>query len=408
MRVQTDGDNSGQAVHWSGDGNQVALLLRAIDNKDRWIAEVDLAAGRLVPMHRLRDPAWISWDFNELGWLPGSPAALWYLSEESGWSQLYLRSGTKSRQLTSGRQCVEHVAATRDGRFLYYTANPGDPSVFEIHRVEIATGRSEQVTRLGGQNAFLLSPDETQLVVTHSTALEPPELYLCDSAPGGMARRLTHSTTPAFDAIAWTMPRFVDVPSRHGAGAIRSRVYLPESGDGSAVIFIHGAGYLQDAHAGWSGYFREFMFASILTREGHVVIDPDYRGSAGYGSAWRTAIHRNMGGPELEDLADCIEYLAKEHGVDRARVGAWGGSYGGFLVLMSMFKKPEMLACGAALRPVTDWAHYNQPYTSDILETPELAPDAYRRSSPIEFIQPPARKKFTDHSPKFLRSGFRE
>lgn len=379
-----------QGIAWNKLGTRVALSIFSADNKDRWIAEVDLGKHALRPLHRLHDPAWISWSGNDMGWL-GTGEALWFLSEETGWSQLYLSSvsSKRPRQLTFTRQCVQHPSPTRDGRWIYFEANPANAGVFEVHRVDVATGRAEQVTRLGGLNSFLLSPDEAHLLVTHSEATAPRELVLTDSAPGGLARTLTHSTTPEFDAISWTTPRFVDVPSRHGAGAIHARVIVPsgpppESGR-RAVIFIHGAGYLQDAHEGWSDYFREYMFANLLAREGYVVIDPDYRASAGYGRSWRTAIHRNMGEPELDDLEDSIDWLVKEHGVDRERVGAWGGSYGGFLVLMAMFKRPDMLACGAALRPVTDWAHYNHPYTSDILETPTLAPEAYRRSSPIEW-----------------------
>jgi dipeptidyl aminopeptidase/acylaminoacyl peptidase len=151
------------------------------------------------------------------------------------------------------------------------------------------------------------------------------------------------------------------------------------------VVFAHGAGYLQNAHQGWSSYFREFMFHTLLTRRGYLVLDPDYRASAGYGRAWRTAIYRQMGTPELEDLEDAVAWLAAEHGVDRRAVGLYGGSYGGFLTLMALFQRPELFAVGAALRPVTDWAHYNHEYTSNILNTPAVDPEAFERSSPIEF-----------------------
>lgn len=376
-------------IEWNRPGTHVAVQFRAADNKDRWIATIDLAKHALVPLHREHDEAWVSWDSGAFGWL-GDGETLWFLSEETGFTHISIRRmGEKAaRRLTSGRQVVGSVVPTRDGTSLYFVANPGNPGIHEVHRVEVATGRAEQVSRLGGRNAFVMSPDESKLLVSHSDATHPPELWIQDSAPGGLARRITDSRSPDFAAIAWAAPRFVDIPSRHGAGSIRARLILPDdSPDGGrpAVIFIHGAGYLQDAHEGWSSYSREFMFATLLARRGYVVLDLDYRGSAGYGRAWRTAIHRDMGGPELEDLADAIGWLATRHGVDRARVGAFGGSYGGFLVLMTMFRQPELLACGAALRPVTDWAHYNHGYTSNILETPDLAPDAYRRSSPIEW-----------------------
>ncbi|HKX45210.1 MAG TPA: prolyl oligopeptidase family serine peptidase, partial [Planctomycetota bacterium] len=173
-----------------------------------------------------------------------------------------------------------------------------------------------------------------------------------------------------------------------GGAAVHARLTLPPPGAPDvgrpAVLFAHGAGYLQNAHRGWSSYVRETLFHSLLAHRGVVVLDMDYRASAGYGRDWRTAIHRDMGRPELEDLLAGVDWLAAEHGVDPARVGIYGGSYGGFLVLTALFRAPGRFAAGAALRPVTDWAHYNDAYTANILETPELDPDAYARSSPIE------------------------
>jgi len=172
---------------------------------------------------------------------------------------------------------------------------------------------------------------------------------------------------------------------------VRARVYTPPgwSADGSypAVAFVHGAGYLQNVVRGWSPYWHEFMFHTLLTRRGYVVIDMDYRGSSGYGRDWRTAIYRQMGWPEVEDYEDGIAWLVAHKAVDPARVGVYGGSYGGFFTFMAMFTRPELFAAGAALRPVSDWAHYNHGYTSNILNTPEVDPEAYRKSSPIEYAE---------------------
>src|SRR5690606_40768872 len=84
-----------------------------------------------------------------------------------------------------------------------------------------------------------------------------------------------------------------------------------------AVMSVHGAGYLHNIHKGWSTYFREFMSHNILVRKGYVVIDMDYRGSAGYGRDWRTAIYRQMGHPELVDCLDGIKWRTDNRSVDR-------------------------------------------------------------------------------------------
>lgn len=129
------------------------------------------------------------------------------------------------------------------------------------------------------------------------------------------------------------------------------------------------------------------MFHNYLVDNGYTVLDIDYRGSAGYGRDWRTAIYRRMGGPDLSDNVDGAKYLAEKHGVDEGKIGIYGGSYGGFITLMALFITPDVFAAGAALRSVTDWAHYNHPYTSNILNTPVLDSIAYRRSSPIYFAE---------------------
>ena len=150
-------------------------------------------------------------------------------------------------------------------------------------------------------------------------------------------------------------------------------------------MFVHGAGYLQNVHHWWSSYEHEYMFNHFLMEHGYLVIDIDYRGSAGYGRDWRTAIYRHMGGKDLDDHVDAAKFIVSQYGVDPKRIGLYGGSYGGFITLMAMFTAPDTFAAGAALRPVTDWAHYNNGYTANILNLPQKDEDAYKKSSPIYF-----------------------
>ncbi len=157
--------------------------------------------------------------------------------------------------------------------------------------------------------------------------------------------------------------------------------------NGPAVIFVHGAGYLQNAHKWWSSYFREYMFHNLLVDKGYTVLDIDYRGSAGYGRDWRTAIYRYMGGKDLSDQVDGAQYLVDKHNVAAENIGIYGGSYGGFITLMALFTQPEVFGAGAALRSVTDWAHYNHGYTANILNTPVSDSLAYVKSSPIYYAE---------------------
>ena len=376
-------------VLWSEDGSRVALQLFSDDNKDRWIAIATPGAATVTTLMHESDPAWLGWRFTDFGWMKDG-RELWYLSESSGYSHLYLQApGGTRRALTQGPFEVDRPLLARDGRSFFLSANRNAPGNYEAYRVRVDSPELEALTASGGMTYALPSPDEKQLLLTSSWATRPPELFVQAARAGAAPKALTTTTSAAFTAVAWSVPEIVRIPSTHFAGTLQARVYTPAGrtpgSPSPAVVFIHGAGYLQNAHQGWSDYYREFMFHTLLTRAGYVVLDLDYRASAGYGRDFRTAIYRQMGEPELDDLADGVAWLVANRGVDAGRVGTYGGSYGGFLTMMALFKRPELFAAGAALRPVTDWAHYNHGYASAILNTPEVDPEAYRRSSPIEF-----------------------
>ena len=208
-----------------------------------------------------------------------------------------------------------------------------------------------------------------------------------ENLPAKTPMQITNkSTSEEFKSYTWREPKMVTLGASDGA-TIYGRLYEPDAAkkNGAAVIFVHGAGYLQNVHYWWSSYFREYMFNNLLTDKGYTVIDVDYRASSGYGRNWRTGIYRYMGGKDLDDNVDAIKYLIKVYGIDSNRVGMYGGSYGGFITLMTLFTKPDVIKAGAALRPVTDWAHYNHGYTSNILNEPFTDSLAYARSSPINF-----------------------
>jgi dipeptidyl aminopeptidase/acylaminoacyl peptidase len=379
------------SVKWQRNGEDVAFMLEAWDNKDRWIATVDFDKKRFVTQHRLSDSAWINYAFNRYGWL-NNTSTLFYLSEESGHSHLYLKAIDEDAvALTQGNYVVNDLTLTHDDQFIYYTANKKHPGIYEVYRVDTQTGEQTEMTALEGLTSYVLSPDEQHLLLTHSKVTQPPELYLTSVTPDDSANRITDTVSAEFKALPWTAPQIVAIPSSNTEQPIYSRVYLPDNhmqGEArKAVVFNHGAGYLQNAHMGWSSYFREFMFHSMLAQQGYVVLDMDYRASKGYGRDWRTAIYRQMGKPETEDLVDGVNWLVNNANVDRQRIGTYGGSYGGFLTFMALFKEPDLFQSGAALRPVSDWAHYNTAYTSNILNLPSIDPIAYERSSPIYFAE---------------------
>ncbi len=376
-------------IGWSDDGASALLAAFTPDYEWRYLGTVGDSGGVRV-VEALRDSAWVGGPCgNCMGFL--RDGRFWYASEASGYAHLYSvnADGSGRTALTSGKWEVERAELSPDGTsFLLHTSEES-PYVRHAYRMAVTGGPRTKLTRAHGGHSVVLSPDGRRQADIFSTANQPPELYVA-SADGAGAVARTVSTSPAFRAATWLKPAIVQVPASDGA-AVPARIYRPQDvgaqANGAAVIFVHGAGYLHNVHDFWSSYAREYMFHHLLASKGYVVLDIDYRASAGYGRDWRTAIYRFMGGRDLQDHVDGSRYLQKEFGIDAERIGIYGGSYGGFITLMALFNAPKEFGAGAALRSVTDWSHYNEGYTGGILNHPQEDTLAFRRSSPIYFAE---------------------
>jgi dipeptidyl aminopeptidase/acylaminoacyl peptidase len=382
----------------SEDGKLVVASARSADNKDRWFVTLDPASGKSKVIDTLHDEAWI----RELGFGGSSVEFLpdgkrvWFLSERDGWMHLYTldvsADDARARQLTEGKWEIASAELAADGKKFHITSTENHPGERHLYTVPIEGGARTKITSMTGSNDATVSPDESTLGLVYSYSTKPPEVFIMPNKPGAQARQITTTPTPEWLAFKWIDPKVITFKARDGV-EVYSRLFTPEmigarrDPSRPAVVFVHGAGYLQNAHKYWSTYFREYMFHNLLASRGYVVLDVDYRASSGYGRDWRTAIYRHMGGKDLEDVVDGAKYLVAKEGVDPKRIGVYGGSYGGFITLMAMFTTPDVFAAGAALRPVTDWARYNHGYTSNILNIPQKDAEAYRKSSPIYFAE---------------------
>jgi len=384
-------------VIWSENGKYCVLVVKSQDNKDRWIMSFEPATRKLQIIDRQRDEAWLGGPgigFGEntgtLGFLADNQT-LYFQSEVDGFSHLYtVNLATSARkQLTKGKFEVQSVQLSRDKQHFYLTTNEVHFGEQHFYRMEVLGGTRTRLTKMTGSNQVVLSPDETKLAYLNSFSNRPWEVFLQENEVNSPPSQITKSQSRQFKEYKWREPEIITFKAEDGED-IHARLYESKTGEQGkkpAVIFVHGAGYLQNVHKWWSQYFREYMFHNMLVDNGYTVLDIDYRGSAGYGRDWRTGIYRFMGGKDLTDNVDGAKYLVEQQGINYKKIGIYGGSYGGFITLMAMFTKPDVFAAGAALRPVTDWAAYNHSYTANILNEPQTDSIAYRKSSPIYYAE---------------------
>ncbi|MBE7516929.1 MAG: S9 family peptidase [Chloracidobacterium sp.] len=418
---KAEGVGNFRGIKWAADNRELIVDRVDLDLKRRVIFYVSSAGStdeQAVTVTEETDPKWqapLSAIFEPD---PSDARRLFFCSEKDGFNHIYLATIIKGQdaggvalkdsisieQLTRGPWQVEWAKWDPRASQIYFLSTRKGTSTRSIAAVTpdgkitddplterlAATIDTPQISSEDKNNRALYGVSRWN---------EPTELYsrplcfgaaACDKTETPPVR-LTH-TAPEKFAERWnSVPKFVNIPTRDGK-EIASKVYLPAGHDAKRkypmVIFVHGAGYLQNTINGWNNYYREFMFNEMLTQKGYVVLDIDYRGSAGYGRDWRTDVFDFLGGMDLDDHIDAIDFMVKNYGVERSRIGVYGGSYGGFMAEMLAMRAPERTAAAAALRPVADWKNYyasSPGYTVQRLGFPEKNPEAYKRSSPISY-----------------------
>ena len=412
---------------WAADNRSLIVDRVDKDTKRRQLFYVFHAGSKdeqIIPVADETDDKWQAPLSAIIEANPTNAGQLLFCSEKDGYNHIYLATLEKRsaepnpsgavrqenpadagyttnvnvKQLTKGNWQVEWAKWTAGGDIAYSsTEQSADERQFYIY--ESAKGESWKLT--SAEKGMKTGPqmDEKNAVPTliygFSQWDTPDDLYsqrVCsDCREGEAITRLTNTVPSAFAARKWNVAHFVDIPSRDGK-KIPAKYYLPAGFDSKKkypmAVFVHGAGYLQNVINGWNNYYREFMFNQLLTQKGYVVLDIDYRGSAGYGRDWRTDVYDFLGGKDMDDHVDAIDFMVKNYAVNKDKVGVYGGSYGGFMAGMLITRAPDKVAAAAALRPVFDWRNYyasSPGYTAQRLGFPDKNPEAYKRSSPITY-----------------------
>jgi dipeptidyl aminopeptidase/acylaminoacyl peptidase len=375
---------------WNLEGTRAVAQFIGERHEDVWYAEIDVTTGSASVLTHDQDDAWIGGPPVQanylqpalLEWLPGDRFV--FASERSGWSHLWLMEadGT-ARALTAGPWEVRGAQLSRDRRRWLVQASREHPSEDHLYLMPALGGEMTRVTAGTGRHAGSLSPDGGRLALVSDDATHMPDLFV---GRLDARRRVTVSGADAFYRHSLVAPEIVTFEHPDG-GPLWAAIYRPATPDPSrpALIHVHGGGYRQFAHRGWTvyGYALHLGFLNYMVQQGYTVLDFDYRGSAGYGRDYRTDIADAMGISDVDGAVAAARWLAEHEGVDPARIGIYGVSYGGFMTLMSQFRYPGVFTAGVARASVSDWAHYSDGWTSRILGVPDLDPEAYRRSSPI-------------------------
>ena len=395
----------GSQALWSPDGSSVAINWLSLDHTAREIRIASPETGEVRTIWREEVDAWISPLAIWIRWAPDS-RRLVFTSERTDWNHVYVidvhGSDPEPAQLTSGaftvtsNQVYDRFEVTpvwsRGGRTILFPSNEAGTPERHLYEVSADGGERRRVTPLPGVNlSSTPSPDGSHVAYLYSNHTALPELYV-QEIDSGEPRQLTTLAVPEWLAgYQLREPEVVRFPSAGDDAEVTARIFRPPGFDPAsqypAVVFVHGAGYAQSVFRGWMRMDQP-AFNRYLAQEGYVVLDVDFRGSAGYGRRFRMDVFDRLGDIDVADVLGGVEYLRGLGYVDMERIGTWGHSYGGFMVASSLLRSPETFAAGVSSAPVTDWERffYLAPgYNEEHFGFPWENPEGTRRGSPITY-----------------------
>lgn len=402
----------------SHDGRYLVIDYLDADMKSRTAELYDLIEKTNRTIFQDSTQGWISMGSSDLKFIPDSYDLI-IQSEKDGWAHLYRYSIPKqtTEQLTKGSFEVSWFDFVDEKTMVIVSSevNLGERHIyhFDLKKKSI----KKLTTESGYRQNFNLSHTKNYLVYEKTYWNEPHDLYLLNVKKPGKEVKLTHTTPELFKTIEWQTPEYWRFTGRDGETDISMTLlkplyYTPEK-EYPVVVFVHGAGSLQNVYPGWSNhYYREYMFHQYLNVKGFFVVEIDYRHSTGYGRKFREDVTNWMGKYETEDIEDGLDYAQSKLGnLDLNRVGIYGGSYGGFMALYAVSVSPDRFHAAAALRAVTNWENYyyaNPWYTQPRLGTPERDPEHYKRSSPLTYADSLKRPVYILHGLMDNNVGFQD
>ncbi len=275
--------------------------------------------------------------------------------EGDGWLHLYSVpvAGGTAASLTPGQFEVEDAALSGDR--IVYSSNQNDLDRRHIWAVSPSGGAPAPLTQGTGVEARPVAVEGDSIALITSTAAEPAHVAILEK----QVVRSIAELPASFPANQIVAPEPVELTATDGVH-LHAQIFRPQgAGKHPAVVFFHG-GARRQMVLGWqynlSYYAQTYAFNQYLVSRGYVVLSVNYRAGTGYGERFREALHYGAtGASEFADVLAAGNYLKARADVDPARIGIWGGSYGGYLTAMGLAKASNIFAAGVDLEGVHDW-----------------------------------------------------
>jgi dipeptidyl-peptidase-4 len=392
------GPDTGQYIarmEWAdADSLAIQRLPRKQDRMDLLMVSATSGRGRTVLTER--DSAYVDIEGEAVTWIEGGRRFL-LRSDRTGWRQIFLydRSGSLVRQVTANGSDVVDVAAVDEARgHLYVIAAAPTPTQRQVYRYALGTARGasaagERITTAGGTHSLNIGPDARYAVDTYSSLGRPATVTLFELPAMRPVRVLENNAAldAKLAALDVVRPEFIKVPMPDGTILDGYRI-VPARFDSTrrhpVLMHLYGgpaSPRVNDAYGG-----RDYLWHQMLAQNGYVVVVVDNRGAAWRGRSFRKVTQFRLGVQESQDQIDAARWVGRQPWADRARIGMWGWSYGGYMTALTLARGGEVFKAGISVAPVVDWRYYDTIYTERFMWTPQRNPEGYKATARLLLV----------------------
>ncbi|WP_057830577.1 S9 family peptidase [Colwellia sp. TT2012] len=381
-------------VKWLNDSKKLSYQLQSRDQKTLILKTYDLKKRRQKTLLTETSTHWLNLH-KDLTFLKDNKTFIW-ASERDGYKHLYhyKLNGELISQLTKGEWVVDSLIRVDEKKgWLYFTGRADTPLERHLYKVPMTGKSPEHVQRITKRNGFHninFSATGESYIDSFSNTKTPKQVSL-HSATGEHLTWLAqnevtaeHPVAPYYDDLV--MPEFGSLKSDDGQADLFYKIYKPKNMQPGkkypVIVRVYGGPIAQRVTNSWQGAdMTQFML-----QQGYIVYQLDNRGSNYRGTAFEFPIYETLGQVEVTDQITGVKYLHTLPYVDKARIGVFGHSYGGYMALMTMFKAGDYFKAGVSGAPVTDWMLYDTHYTERYLNHPKVNAAGYRQSSVFPYV----------------------
>lgn len=298
------------------------------------------------------------------------------LSERSGFQHLYWYNlgGQLEAQITKGNFEVTDFYGydARTGSF-YYASTQESPLRRAVYKAD-KQGRVKKLSSSVGTNSAKFSKTMKYYMNVYSSAQQPPVTTLCDNNGKTITTLIDNADLKAKVEKVAGKKEFFQFTTSEGV-QLNGWMVKPRDFDASkkypVVMYQYSGPGSQEVTDSWNlGFYGAGIFESYLTEQGFICACVDGRGTGARGADFEKCTYLQLGLRESQDQVETAIYLGSLPYVDKANIGIWGWSFGGFNTLMSMSEGRPVFKAGVAVAAPSNWKYYDTVYTERYMRTP--------------------------------------